>query len=176
MTRVTKAARAAAFVAWAALGLAACSSTSTYKTGYTCPATTTVPDLQTLARLAPGGNNQNIQTAGRIASVHSDCDKEDKGVATKVSIEFAALRTSPSIHHIDLPYFVAIADSAGNILGKQEFNMGIDFPSNDPTVRATDNITAHLPLENPQLGNVYTVIVGFQLSKSELNFNRAHQQ
>ena len=49
-------------------------------------------------------------------------------------------------------------------------------PVTAPTVRATDNITAHLPLENPQLGNVYTVIVGFQLSQSELKFNRAHQQ
>lgn len=177
MDRVARAVRAAALVVPAAFLLAACSGGGgTYTSGYTCPAATTVPDLQTLARLVPNSGDQNIQTAGRIASVHSSCDKEEKGVATKLSIEFAALRTSPSIQHIDLPYFVAIADSAGNILGKQQFHMGIDFPKDAPTARATDNITAHLPLENPQLGNVYTVIVGFQLSQSELKFNRAHQQ
>jgi hypothetical protein len=176
MNHVMKAAHAAGLAAVAAVGLAACSGLSTYKTNYTCPSATTVPDLQTLARLAPNATDQNIQSAGRIASVQSSCDKEDAGVATYLSIEFSALRTSPSIRHIDLPYFVAIADSTGNILGKQEFSVGVDFPSNDPTVRTTEKITAHLPLHNAQLGNVYTVIVGFQLTKNELDFNRAHLQ
>lgn len=178
MNRVMRAARAAAFVAPGMLGLAACSGGGgTYKTGYTCPAATTVPELQTLAHLAPNAtSDQNIQSAGRISSVVSSCDKEDAGVATHLSIEFAALRTAPSIQHVDLPYFVAIADSTGNILGKQQFTIGVDFPAGAPTARATDKITAHLPLHDAQLGDVYTVIVGFQLTKNELDFNRAHQQ
>jgi hypothetical protein len=176
MNRVIRAACAVTFFALGGLGLAACSGSSTAGTGYTCPAATTVPDLQTLARLSPNGADQNIQAAGRIASVSSTCDKEDAGVATYLSIQFAALRTSPNIQHVDLPYFVAIADSTGNILGKQQFSIGVDFPSGVPTVRTTEKVTAHLPLHNAQLGNVYTVIVGFQLTKNELDFNRAHQQ
>ncbi len=178
MNRVMRAAHVAVFVAPGVLGLAGCSGDGgTYKTGYTCPAATTVPELQTLARLAPNATtDRDIQSAGRIASVASSCDKEDAGVATHLSIEFAALRTAPSIQHLDLPYFVAIADSTGNILGKQQFSLGVDFPSNVPTVRTTEKITAHLPLRDPQLGDVYTIIVGFQLTKNELDFNRTHQQ
>ena len=43
-------------------------------------------------------------------------------------------------------------------------------------MRTTEKVTAHLPLKNQQLGNIYTVIVGFQLSKNELDFNRTHQK
>jgi hypothetical protein len=61
-------------------------------------------------------------------------------------------------------------------LGKEQFNLGLDFPGEAPTIRSTEKVTAHLPLKNPQLGNIYTIIVGFQLSKNEVDFNRAHQQ
>lgn len=174
MNRVTRAARAVGVVALAGVGLAGCSGFSTYKTGYTCPAATTVPDLQTLAHLVPNSNEPRIASAGRIASVQSSCTKEDAGVASHLSIEFAALRTSHTIRRLDLPYFVAIADSTGNILGKQKFHVAVDFAPEAPTARTTEKITAHLPLKNAELGNVYTVIVGFQLNKSELAFNRAH--
>jgi len=176
MKRMTRAAQYSATAAAVALGIAACSDFAGRQNTYTCPAATTVPDLQTIARLGTSGQDDDIRTAGRIASVNSTCDREDAGIETFLSIDFAALRTGPTIKHVDLPYFVAIADSTGNILGKQQFTLGIDFPGEAATVRTTEKVTAHLPLKNPQLGNVYTVIVGFQLSRNEIDFNRAHQQ
>lgn len=175
MERFMMAVRAPACVALLAL-VAGCSGFAANKDTFTCPAATTVPDLQTIARLTDTGKDDDVQTAGRIASVNSTCDKETAGVATFLSIEFAALRTGPSIRHAEFPYFVAIADSAGNILGKQEFTLALDFPGEAPTMRTTEKVTAHLPLKNQQLGNIYTVIVGFQLSKNELDFNRTHQK
>jgi hypothetical protein len=176
MNRIGDAMRIGVLVAPALFGLAGCSNFGANQGTFTCPSATTVPDLQTIARLAPGGTDEDVQTAGRIASVSSTCGKDDAGVATYLTIEFSALRTGPNIKHIDLPYFVAIADSTGNILGKQQFNFGLDFPANAPTMRSTETVTAHLPLKNPQLGNVYTVIVGFQLDKNQVDFNRAHLQ
>lgn len=176
MNRVTQAAHRMGIAAVLALGVAECSDFAGRQNTYTCPVATTVPDLQTIARLGTSGQDDDIRTAGRIAAVNSTCDREDAGVATFLSIDFAALRTGPSVKHVDLPYFVAIADSTGNILGKQQFTLGVDFPGEAATVKTTERVTAHLPLKNPQLGNVYTVIVGFQLSKNEIDFNRAHQQ
>jgi hypothetical protein len=176
MKQVGEAVRVAGIVALAVLGLAGCSGFAEDRSSFTCPAATTVPDLQTIARLVPGGKDEDVQTAGRIASVNSSCNKETAGVATFLSIDFAALRAGPGIKHIDLPYFVAIADSTGNILGKQEFTLGLDFPGEAATMRSTEKVTAHLPLKNPQLGNVYTIVVGFQLTRNEVDFNRAHLQ
>jgi len=173
MNRVKRAMRAAGFGALVACSLAACTSD---QSTFTCPSASTVPDLRTIARVNPGGKDDDIQTAGRIAAVNSSCDKEAKGIATSLSIEFAALRSGPGIRHVEFPYFVAIADSTGNILGKQEFTLGVDFPGEAATMRTTEKVTAHLPLKNPQLGNIYTVLVGFQLSRNEVDFNRAHRQ
>lgn len=176
MNRVSRATRVGQLVALAALGLAACSEFGPKSIRYSCPQATTVPDLQTIARVASSGKDEDVQTAGRIASVVSSCKDEDGGVVTDLSIDFTALRTGPGVKHIDLPYFVAIADATGNILGKQIFAIGLDFPGETATMKTTEKVTAHLPLKNPQLGDVYTIIVGFQLTRSEIDFNRAHQQ
>lgn len=176
MTESSRMPRGAGVFALTALALAGCGSFAEDRSSFTCPAATTVPDLQTIANMGPSGGQDDIRTAGRIATVNSSCDKETGGLATHLSIEFSALRTGPGIKHIDLPYFVAIADNAGNILGKQQFTLGIDFPGDAATARTTDKVTAHLPLKNPQLGNVYTIVVGFQLTKNEIDFNRAHLQ
>jgi len=176
MNRRVGAKLATQLVALAILGLTGCSDFGPKSTRYTCPAATTVPDLQTIARVAPNGKDTDVQTAGRIASVEASCSDEDDGVVTKLSIDFTALRTGPGVKHIDLPYFVAIADATGNILGKQIFAIGLDFPGDSATMKTTEKVTTHLPLKNPQLGDIYTILVGFQLTRNEIEFNRAHQQ
>ncbi|HVA13455.1 MAG TPA: hypothetical protein VNF99_09415 [Stellaceae bacterium] len=163
--------------ALAAIVLAGCEDFGGRVNTYTCPATTTVPELQTLALLPPGGNARSIISAGRVNAVTATCDPDgDKGVVSRLAIEFTALRTTPAITHLDLPYFVALADSAGNILGKRLFVVRVDFALQTPVAKSTDDVTVHLPLRNEQLGNIYTLVVGFQLNRSQLDYNRAHLQ
>src|SRR5579863_719073 len=173
MNRVSRAMRGAQLVALSALGVAGCSDFGPKSTAYSCPQAATVPDLQTIARVAPGGAADDVQTAGRIASVTSSCKEEDAGIVANLSIDFTALRTGPRVKHIDLPYFVAVADATGNILGKQVFAIGLDFPGESATMKTTEKVTTHLPLKNPQLGDIYTILVGFQLTRNEIEFNRA---
>ena len=107
----------------------------------------------------------------------ADCDREgDSGVVSKVTIEFAGLRTTPAVNQVSLPYFVALADATGNILGKQQYTMTLSFSPNAQVTKALDIVTVHIPLKNAQLGNVYTLVVGFQLTQSQLDYNRAHMQ
>lgn len=161
----------------ALLALAGCSTFGGKANTYTCPAITTVPDLQTLVTLVPGPNGATIQSSGRINTAAVACDREgDSGVVASVTIEFAALRTTPAVPAVALPYFVALADSTGNILGKQQFTMTINFEPDAPTAKAQDAVTVHLPLKNAQLANIYTIVVGFQLNQSQLDYNRAHLQ
>lgn len=174
--------RRARFVEWnwailAALALAGCSNFGGRGNPYTCPATTTVPELQTLVQLVPGPNGATIQSSGRINTVSAICDRDgDTGVLSKLNIEFTGLRTTPAINQIALPYFVALADATGNILGKQQYTMTLSFAPDAQVTKGTDTVTVHIPLKNAQLGNVYTVVVGFQLTSSQVDYNRAHMQ
>jgi len=172
----------AGFAKWslailALVALAGCSNFGGRGNSYTCPATSTVPELQTLVQVVPGPNGATIQSSGRINSVSGECDRDgDKGVQSKLTIEFTGLRTTPAINQIALPYFVVLADASGNILGKQQYTMALSFPPNAQVTKASDTVTVHIPLKNAQLGNIYTVVVGFQLTSSQLDYNRAHMQ
>ncbi len=185
MTESTQARRASrrGNVTWRCLALATllvlagCADFGGRKNSYTCPATSTVPDLQTLVTIVPGPNGATIQSSGRVNSVAIDCDREgENGVVAHLTIEFAGLRTSPAVNNVALPYFVAMADANGNILGKQQFTVAVPFAPNAPTANTNDLVTVHMPLKNAQLGNVYTLVVGFQLNQSQLDYNRAHLQ
>jgi hypothetical protein len=172
----------ARFVKWslailAALALAGCSNFAGRAGSYTCPASTTVPELQTLVLLVPGPNGAVIQSSGRVNTVTADCDRDgDSGVVSKLTNELTGHPTTPAVKQVPLPYFVALADATGNILGKQQYTMALSFPPDAQVTKATDTVTVHIPLKNAQLGNVYTVVVGFQLTSSQLDYNRAHMQ
>lgn len=181
-TPAQRASRRARFAGWGLViltvfALASCSNFGGRGNSYTCPATTTVPELQTLVQVVPGTNGATIQSSGRINTVSSECDRDgDAGVLTKLTIEFTGLRTTPAISQIGLPYFVALADATGNILGKQQYTMTLGFPPDAQVAKGNDVVTVHIPLKNAQLGNVYTVVVGFQLTQSQVDYNRAHMQ
>lgn len=181
-TPAQRASQRARFAGWslvvlATLALASCSNFGGRGNSYTCPASTTVPELQTLVQVVPGANGAAIQSSGRINTVTAECDRDgDTGVLSKVTIEFTGLRTTPAINQVALPYFVALADATGNILGKQQYTMTLSFPPDAQVTKATDLVTVHIPLKNAQLGNVYTVVVGFQLTQSQVDYNRVHMQ
>jgi len=167
----------ASLAALAVLALAGCSNFGGRGNSYTCPATTTVPELQTLVTVVPGVNGATIQSSGRINSASGECDRDgDTGVLSRLTIEFTGLRTTPAINQVALPYFVALADATGNILGKQQYTMNLSFPPDAQVTKGNDQVTVHIPLKNAQLGNVYTIVVGFQLTQSQLDYNRAHMQ
>lgn len=174
MDRLPVAARAVGLAVLSVSALAACSDFGGKGNTYTCPTAITSPDLQTIANIAPGNDPTNVLSAGQITRVSSTCGRETAGIEAKVEINFNAMRTNTAVTQITLPYFVAFADNDGNVLGKREFNIAVKFPPNEVSAPALEKITAHLPLKNQQLGNIYTIVVGFQLTQAELSFNRAH--
>jgi len=66
-TPAQRASRRARFAGWSwailtLVALAGCSNFGGRGNTYTCPATTTVPDLQTLVQVVPGANGATIQS------------------------------------------------------------------------------------------------------------------
>jgi hypothetical protein len=175
-SNVASAVRGSVVLGLAALALAGCKNFGGQGGNYTCPLAQTVPELQTMVQFPPG-NTQTVLSAGRVNSVTTTCESEgESGVVSSLAVEFTGLRTSPAVSHLNLPYFIVVADSDGNILGKQQYTFGLDFARDAPTAKAVDNVTVHLPLKNAQLGNVYTLVVGFQLNQDQVNYNRSHLQ
>lgn len=73
---------------------------------------------------------------------------------------------------IVFPYFIAISDDQGNILNKEVFAVALQFSEGMESARKVEHLKPHIPIGNPALGGKYQVLIGFQLNRQQLNFNR----
>jgi hypothetical protein len=143
----------------------------------TCPAAGPAPDLDAVAIFPPGApaDAANIQAAGKIFSVSRQCEKEKGGILINAVISINAVRLAPQVQRAEYVYFVAVVDSARNILNEQRFTLGAQFSSQDFR-QYVEQISVHLPLAHVSSGDGYAIIVGFQLTPDQLDFNRTHKQ
>jgi hypothetical protein len=163
-------------IALAAIFAASLSGCGGSPDSYTCPEVQNAPVLSALPQFGPGAGREpgDVQVAGRISSVRATCSKDAKGVKDDVLVYFDAFRKSGQVRRTDFPYFVAVVDANGNVIAKQNFSVAIEFTANESQTSITDKVDTIIPLKNPQRGSSFGVVVGFQLTKDELDFNRNH--
>jgi len=154
--------------------LAGCSGTSE---DLTCPAAATAPDLDAVAIFAPGASTDaaNVQAAGKIFNVSRQCENEKGGILVNALITVDAVRVAPQVSRAEYVYFVAVVDSTRTILNEQRFTLDAQFTSQDFR-QYVEKISVHLPLQHVSSGDAYAIIVGFQLTPEQLEFNRAHKR
>lgn len=143
----------------------------------TCPSAATAPDLDAVAIFAPGAgtDSANIQAAGKIFDVSRACEKEKGGILINAIITINAVRVAPQVSRAEYVYFVAVVDSSRAILNEQRFTLDAQFTNQDFRQYA-EKISVHLPLQHISTGDAYAIIVGFQLTPEQLDFNRAHKR
>ncbi|MEK9833037.1 MAG: hypothetical protein VW453_10630, partial [Rhodospirillaceae bacterium] len=69
-------------------------------------------------------------------------------------------------------YFVAIADKQENVLARAEFESAITFEGNRNRIGFAEELTQRIPLDRGQLGDDYSIFVGFVLTDEDLRYNR----
>ena len=144
----------------------------------TCPGTAATPGLDVAPLFSgPGRTRDDVITAARILAVKDTCS-EDKngGIRADVIVTFTIVRASPKVQNPQFTYFVAVVDSASNILNEQRFGLVAHFAGNESVVATTENITVHLPVKRVGAGADYAVVAGFQLTPDQIQFNNAQQQ
>jgi hypothetical protein len=157
--------------------LAGCSGAN--QEDVTCPSSAIAPDLDAVAIFVPGASpnaagSAGVQAAGKIFNVSQKCEREKGGIVVNILITINAVRLEPRIQRAEFVYFVAVVDSARNILNEQRFTLGAQFTSQDYR-QYGEQISVHLPLEHVSSGDGYAIVVGFQLTPEQLEFNRTHK-
>ena len=171
----------AVLLALLAASLAACSGSRTSEPvgKLNCPGAFIAPglDAYTVFRsgAAPSTNANDIVFGVKLAGINASCQNEPQGVRVSTLLTFIAVRNDDSVRYGDFTYFVAIADARQNIIAKQNFALRVNFAERQKQMRIFDDITEHLPLRDISLGNRYSVIVGLQVSKQQLDLNRQRQ-
>ena len=68
-------------------------------------------------------------------------------------------------------YFVAIADKKENILAREEFESSVSFEGNRNRIGFSEELAQNIPLKAGQLGDAFSIFVGFVLSDEDLKYN-----
>jgi hypothetical protein len=138
-----------------------------------CPGAVIAPDVDRVAQLATtSGDLGDVVAAAKIDAATTKCSAEKDGVAVNTHIDFVLLRTNFDVKRSDFPYFVAVADTNRRILSKSVFHLDQEFIPRQSSRNVTEDITAHIPVRSAAEGGGYVVIVGFQLTPEQLEFNR----
>jgi len=158
-----------------AAALGACSSESET---VTCPRSAIMPDLQAVVRFKPGAGRADTDAAYgvRLLTVPMAChfEKKDKSLDIAGKLGISAIRTDTLTKDAQVDYFVAIVNRSDTIIGKREFTLDLKWSGDQRRIEITDELHLVIPLAAGTSGADYAILLGFQLTPEELEYNRAH--
>ncbi len=157
----------------AAAFLSACN-----RTPPACPRAIILDDGASVTKFRDGGGRDltDVVAQAEIVDAAVECDYDRSGVDVAMQIAIAAARgPADRARMADFEYFVAIADAQRNILAKEVFRVRIAFAENQGRVGTIEQIEPRIPLKDRAHGVSYQIVVGFQLTPEELEWNRTRR-
>ncbi len=142
-----------------------------------CPQVAVLPnaDIITIFQDGPGRDLVDVLFEGVIAPVGGECVYEDDNslVAVELILRLGSVKgPAARTQRQDFSFFVAIADKSNRVLNKKVFLSPIQIPEGRRRAAVHEEIVQRIPLPSGRHGGDYKVIVGFQLTAEELNYNR----
>jgi hypothetical protein len=153
--------------------LAACN-----RTPPACPRASIINDGASVTRFrdGPGRDLTDVTMQAEIVDIAVECDYDRRGVDVALQVAIAATRgPADRSRAADFDYFVAVADPQRNILAKEVFRVQFKFAPNEQRVGTVDEIEPRIPLKSRADGVEYQIIVGFQLTPEEIEWNRTRK-
>lgn len=125
-------------------------------------------------KTTPDPSNQLF--AVEITSVKGDCDVDKKATNADVSLEvhFRATRAPSGVAaEYSVPYFVAVTEGTERVLAKKTFTVQFAFAPGQATADFVDSVAStEVTAKGDKRTYDYQVLVGLQLTKEQLEYNR----
>lgn len=166
-----------ALPAMTALILAACAdddplAAANEATG--CPQVQIVGDASEVTQFQGEGRDlTDVAMRGVILGFDGGCEYDDGGVTVDLLLDIAAARGPAGTGDVArFDYFVAITDPTGDFLAKEIFTTEIALQGAAARGGVREELEQQIPLDTPAAGDEYNVLVGFQLTPDQLDYNR----
>ena len=159
-----------------ALGVAGCSVFSNTPPP-PCPAASIVDDASRVSvfKDGPGRDLIDVQFEGEIDAIESDCDLNRAGdeITTRTGVRIVATR-GPAAEgtEVSFSFFVAVIDRNQQVLARERFDSVLVFDPSQRRIGVVEEIEELIPLPVGLSGADYEVLVGFELTAEQLEFNR----
>ncbi len=162
-------------VALAAALLAGCSSMGGEKLNLACPKVGILGEAARVTVFGAGAGQgpTNVAANAVVGDFSGNCTYDETGVTIDVSVALVAERGPALVgDQVALTYFVAISKPDGTIVTKQVFPTTIEFKGNAPRAGSREDLQPHIPLAKGVDARGYQVLLGFQLTPAQLDYNR----
>jgi len=143
-----------------------------------CPTLAALLDASSLTvfRQGTAPDPANVLYTVRIVDVTGKCDfdKKKRSADNDVTITFRATRApTGDAAQYTAPYFMGITEGSDRILARQAFSVPFEFAPGQASVTFTDNVKdAYVAAKYGSLPYDYQVLVGLQITKEQLEYNR----
>jgi hypothetical protein len=139
-----------------------------------CPRVMMLGDAQQVTVFLPGPGRDltDVLSEGEITDVRSVCEYDDDGyVDVEVAIAMVLSR-GPAMEDDTgrFEYFVAVTDPEDRILAKEIFDIDVGFPAALMRVAVTEEVSQRIFFRNRPDASGHRVIVGFQLTREQIEY------
>jgi len=144
-----------------------------------CPRVSLLKEAEAMTRYREGTGRDltDVLYEAKVLDIKSSCKYLNERVRMEAIIDIAA-KVGPASEGFSaqVPFFVAIIDSKKNIIAKRTFVSVAEFINGRRRAGVREEIEQTLYLKKGEIGSDYEVVVGLQLTKSQLQHNRRRRR
>ena len=158
-----------------ALFMAGCSSSEPPPP---CPSVGTPSPLESFTQFEPAGGRDltQVKFSGKFSGFQSTCEYDDTGVDVDLAIQMIVERgPADRDRQANLQYFVAVENGPGNLTAKQVFDVTIPFEGNSRRLARVEEISLRVPAPAGHGFKQTRILVGFQLTAEQVEYNRSRK-
>lgn len=148
-----------------------------------CPRVSLLADAAALTQFAPGPGRDltDVDYQAEFTDLQAECQVmegrgNDRIVVVTVAPVMSVVRgPANDDRQAEFSYLVSVIGLDDSILNVQRFPIAVNFPGNLTRIIVTDDdppVTVRIPLTQSTAGRQYDILVGFQLTPDELEYNR----
>jgi len=139
-----------------------------------CPRAVVGENAGRLTRFSGAGKDPaNIVFEAEIADLAGSCVYDDDSIEVDLQIQLVAGRGPAGTDDTaKFNYFVAVARTDKTILSRDAFDTVIELPGNQTRNQTVEELEQTIPLAKGESGADLVIVVGFEMTPEELEFNR----
>lgn len=143
-----------------------------------CPRAVVGDNAGRLTRFNGAGKDPaNMVFEAEISDVAGSCVYDGDTIQVDLQVQIVAGRGPANTDDkAKLHYFVAVARTDKTILSRDGFDTVIELPGNQTRNQTVEDLEQTIPLANGESGANLVIVVGFAMTREELEFNRKQRR
>ena len=139
-----------------------------------CPRAVVGDNAGRLTRFSGAGQDPaNIVFEAEIADLAGSCVYADDSIDVDLQIQLIAGRgPAGTADSAKFNYFVAVARTDKTILSRDAFDAAIELPGDKTRNQTVEELEQTIPLAKGETGANLVIVVGFEMTPEEFEFNR----